>query len=840
MFLIKRFEERNKSCRFALMKTYKEFYKDITGFNPYLYQERVAELLLEGKNVILSVPTGAGKTWASIIPFIYAQYVKSHFPSKLIYSLPLRTLANSIYSDVNDVLSNLKDVCIGADSISIQTGEYKDDPYFEKDMIFSTIDQTLSNFLCFPLSLSHSQANINAGALIGSYLIFDEFHLLDANLSMSTTLGMIRILKNLSRVCIMTATMTDKYISFLKNCLPNFEVVSISEFPDDIPLIRSLMPSPDKDIKKSVSVKKETINVSDILKHHKNRSIVICNRVERAQQIFVELKENKNEGKVICLHSRFFDNDRKRIENSIKQYFGKNSSEKDVILVSTQVIEAGMDISCDALFTEISPINSFLQRAGRCARFAYEYGEIYVYDVLSLEEKELIMQLGEDANDKKEIRKLNNKYLPYSEELCKHSLASLTKYQYIDEKISKELINEVLFEEEKNISECISSGLYNKEKIRNSWEDCDVKHYGETIRDIQSVEVVLLDIDSYNGKSIFPWEYESISVYKWSLIGWIKQIEKMHEDQEEGSIVCAFAEKSSDSIFDFEWDDNGAYYLKKLNSDDLRTYHDLIFINNDYFGYSNEVGLTLQNLPDKAESPVKASSKEQKQEITYKYDTFAQHNSALLSCYEKELFPKLNYLYDDLNEQIGHYDWNKLMKMAICFHDMGKLNSSWQIPMLEFQRQKNAQFEYNEPIAHTEYSEKDDKQLAIECGVNRKPPHAGIGAMQLFECIYDLYPEKVSKAIASSVLKHHSVDSNSFVDFKIPKESMNIFSDFLLAQSIDISNDVLKYKEKGEKLIDLQLYRNRDTEWLLYFVFVRNLRLADQKATSQIEKYIEV
>lgn len=822
------------------MKTYKEFYKDITGFYPYRYQERVAELLLEGKNVILSVPTGAGKTWASIIPFIYAQYAKSHFPSKLIYSLPLRTLANSIYSDVNDVLSNFKDVCIGADSISIQTGEYKDDPYFEKDMIFSTIDQTLSNFLCFPLSLSHSQANINAGALIGSYLIFDEFHLLDANLSMSTTLGMIRILKNLSRVCIMTATMTDKYISFLKKCLPNFEVVSISEFPDDIPLIRSLMPSPDKDIKKSVSVKEETINVSDILKHHKNRSIVICNRVERAQQIFVELKENKKEGKVICLHSRFFDNDRKRIENSIKQYFGKNSSEKDVILVSTQVIEAGMDISCDTLFTEISPINSFLQRAGRCARFAYEYGEIYVYDVLSLEEKELIMQLGEDANDKKEIRKLNNKYLPYSEELCKHSLASLAKYQYIDEKISKELINEVLFEEEKNISECISSGLYNKEKIRNSWEDCDIKHYGETIRDIQSVEVVLLDIYSYNDKSIFPWEYESISVYKWSLIGWIKQIEKMHEYQEEGNIVCAFAEKSSESIFDFEWDDNGAYYLKKLNSDDLRTCHDLIFINNDYFGYSNEVGLTLQNLPDNAESPIRASTKEHKQEITYKYDTFVQHTSALLNCYEKEFSPKLNYLYNELNNYIGHYDWDKLIKMAIFFHDMGKLNSYWQIPMLKFQRQKNAQFECNGPIAHTEYNEKDDKLLAKECGVNRKPPHAGIGAMQLFECLYEKYPDNISRAIASSVLKHHSVDNNSYADFQIAKEAMTLFSSFLSSREINISKDMLIYDDKGGKLNELKLLKGKNQEWLLYFVFVRYLRLADQKATSQIEKYIEV
>lgn len=819
------------------MKTYKEFYKDITGFYPYHYQERVAELLLEGKNVILSVPTGAGKTWASIIPFIYAQYTKAHFPSKLIYSLPLRTLANSIYSDVNDVLSNLKDICIGKDSISIQTGEYKDDPYFEKDMIFSTIDQTLSNFLCFPLSLSHSQANMNAGALIGSYLIFDEFHLLDANLSMSTSLGMIRLLKNLSRVCIMTATMTDKYISFLKKCLPNFEVVSISEFPSDIPLIRSLMPSPDKNIKKSVFVKEETINVSDILKHHKNRSIVICNRVERAQQIFVELKENKKEGKVICLHSRFFDNDRKRIENSIKQYFGKNSSEKDVILVSTQVIEAGMDISCDTLFTEISPINSFLQRAGRCARFAYEYGEIYVYDVLSLEEKELIMQLGEDANDKKEIRKLNNKYLPYSEDLCRHSLESLANYHNIDEKISAELINEVLYEEETKNSKCISSGLYNVEKIRNSWEDCDVKHYGETIRDIQSVEVVLLDINSYKGRNISPWEYESISVYKWSLVSWIKQIEKMFEDQE-GITICAFAEKSCDSIFDFEWDDDGAYYLKKLNSDDLRTCHDIVFINNNYFGYSNDVGLTLQNLADKAESPVRASSKEQKQEITYKYDTFVQHNSALLKCYQKEFFPKLNYLFDEFNEYIKSYDWNKLMKMAICFHDMGKLNISWQIPMLEFQRRKNVHLECDEPIVHTEYSEKNDKQLAIECGVNRKPPHAGIGAMQLFECLYGKYPDNISRAIASSVLKHHSVDNNSYADFQIAKEAMTLFSSFLSSREINISKDMLIMDDKGGKLNELKLLKGKNKEWLLYFVFVRYLRLADQKATSQIEKYI--
>lgn len=212
-------------------------YKQLTEYNPYKYQVKVFELLTSGKNVILNVPTGAGKTWASIMPFIYAQQTgKSDFPQKMIYSLPLRTLANSIYSDVTKVLNEKK---INIVKSSIHTGEYKNDEHFENDIIFSTIDQTLSNFLCFPLSLSKRQANINAGALVGSYLVFDEFHLLDSKLSMATTIGMLKTLKNLSRFCIMTATLSEEYITKLKKAV-NAEVVSIKDYPEDIAIIQSL------------------------------------------------------------------------------------------------------------------------------------------------------------------------------------------------------------------------------------------------------------------------------------------------------------------------------------------------------------------------------------------------------------------------------------------------------------------------------------------------------------------------------------------------------------------------------------------------------------------------
>ena len=373
---------------------FKDFAKSIIGFDPYDYQLKVNEILESGKNVILSVPTGAGKTWASVLPFLYAQEKKSHFPQKMIYSLPLRALTNSIHKDITDN-EEIQKILL---KITKQTGEYSDDPFFEKDIIFSTIDQTLSNFLCFPLPLSHRQANINAGSLIGSYLVFDEFHLLDETKSMATALGMLKILGNLCRCCIMTATMSDDLMHVLKSELENYKILTLDDFQNDIPKIKSLIPSTDK---KHIKVEKSRLNALKIVEEHENiiekdekRTIVICNRVENAQRIYNEIKaelerRNLSTKNLICLHSRFFDNHRKEKEDRLKSLFGKGSKE-NAILISTQVIEAGMDISSKILHAEISPINSFLQRAGRCARFENETGKIFIYDVLDVEEKDKI------------------------------------------------------------------------------------------------------------------------------------------------------------------------------------------------------------------------------------------------------------------------------------------------------------------------------------------------------------------------------------------------------------------------------------------------------------------
>ena len=87
--------------------SYKIFFKTLTNFPPYHFQSNVFDLFSGNKNIIIQAPTGSGKTWAAIGPFICewkkwkeGKQVVEDCPRKLIYSLPLRTLANSLYNEV--------------------------------------------------------------------------------------------------------------------------------------------------------------------------------------------------------------------------------------------------------------------------------------------------------------------------------------------------------------------------------------------------------------------------------------------------------------------------------------------------------------------------------------------------------------------------------------------------------------------------------------------------------------------------------------------------------------------------------------------------------------------
>lgn len=122
-------------------------------------------------------------------------------------------------------------------------------------------------------------------------------------------------------------------------------------------------------LRHKVRVFKENIAAEKIKNAYKGQKIlVIVNTVNKAQELYNELiNDNGFKDKVFMFHSRFIKEDR-----YIKEKFifrdGQLKNDFSGIWITTQVVEASLDIDFDVLYTELSDISGLLQRMGRVFR----------------------------------------------------------------------------------------------------------------------------------------------------------------------------------------------------------------------------------------------------------------------------------------------------------------------------------------------------------------------------------------------------------------------------------------------------------------------------------------
>ncbi|MBD2435614.1 DEAD/DEAH box helicase [Nostoc sp. FACHB-110] len=198
-----------------------EYFQTLTTFSPRNFQREAIAKLLNHQNIILRAPTGSGKTETAIAPFLFAKHLNLDFPNKLIYVVPLRTLANSLRQRAETLVTNWEKAYPSSRSpvVTLQTGENPEDPRFEGDIVFCTIDQMLSSFLNIPYSVGRGSANVNSGAIFASYLVFDELHLLDPDRSFATVLKVLQQVKGIAPFLLMTATLTNELATQIKDLI---------------------------------------------------------------------------------------------------------------------------------------------------------------------------------------------------------------------------------------------------------------------------------------------------------------------------------------------------------------------------------------------------------------------------------------------------------------------------------------------------------------------------------------------------------------------------------------------------------------------------------------------
>lgn len=418
-------------------------------------QERIEGV---NKNVLILSSCGSGKTEASYFNMLADN-------KKTILIEPMQTLANGLCERLNSYNKKL-----GIEEVTLQHSNDKGDKNLSSKYCVTTIDQVLSGYLALG-----KQSFIRGKNVLLSNLIFDEVQLFSSDKMLLTTINMLDEINKLgNRFIIMTATMPEYLINLLKDRY-DMEVIITNEIRKD----------------RNVTINYiDEINIEEILNYN-NKQIIICNTVKQLLDIASKLDEDR----LLVLHSKFQLKNRIEIEKEVYKYFGKGSSGNNKILLTTQIVEVGVDISADRLYTALCPIDNLIQRDGRCCRWGGN-GEVIVFENSDkIYNKEVLM------NTKNMI--IDNNGINFTWD------------------IQKDWVNKILND--------FYKANVNKVSIKKNKLMFKKGNNSDLIRDIKQVNVIIankeVEIDDFNRDSI------SISTIELNNVAKINQIYKLHNKE---------------------------------------------------------------------------------------------------------------------------------------------------------------------------------------------------------------------------------------------------------------------------------------------------------------------
>ena len=354
-------------------------------FVPYPYQKRLA---LEDWPDLLKIPTGLGKTAAVFLAWLYKLLTVPQTPRRLVWCLPMRVLVEQTVSCLNNWIDRLdrNGLLEHRPKVYVLMGGQLDQDWdrFPEDwaVLVGTQDQLLSRALNRGYAMSRFRWPLDFALLHNDCLwVFDEVQLMGAGLASSAQLEAFRnrfgvFLPCRSLWC--SATVLSSWLHTVDFQAHNLKVHELGEEDRDFPEVRRRL-----EAGKNLNAIQEKQVVKTVLDHHRpdTLTLVIRNRVEDAVKLFKALQQKQGKKKkkaslpeLVLLHSRFRPHERQEQMQKLRTKPG----EAGRIVISTQVVEAGVDISAALLFTDIAPWPSLVQRFGRCNRQG-EYAEAQVF-----------------------------------------------------------------------------------------------------------------------------------------------------------------------------------------------------------------------------------------------------------------------------------------------------------------------------------------------------------------------------------------------------------------------------------------------------------------------------
>ena len=309
---------------------------------------------------LIEAPTGIGKTFMALN--LALEITKEKNKNRIINALPMTSIIDQTYDEYSNIFDDkilmkyhhlsFAKQRIEDDECSKQKDSYLTKSWSEDNVIVTTFNQLLNLFYS-----NKNRDLIKFWTLRNSVIILDEIQSIPRVLlrDFSQTINYLSKEFNIDFI-LMSATVPD-----IKNFLDKdllCELLDNKYFSLEFNNRYAL--SYDRTIDNEDKLTNEIIEVFD----NGNSVLSVVNTKKLALKVYNKLKDEVDNNSLFLLSSAFIPLSRKSIIDNIKE---KLKSQK-IILISTQVIEAGVDLDFDFGFREFAPFYSIIQTAGRINR----------------------------------------------------------------------------------------------------------------------------------------------------------------------------------------------------------------------------------------------------------------------------------------------------------------------------------------------------------------------------------------------------------------------------------------------------------------------------------------
>ena len=337
--------------------------------------------LEEGKQIFeLTAPTGSGKTL--MLLSLASEIIKSKGAKRIIYGLPFLSITEQVESEVLKILKGFEYFVQRIDSKSTNT---------RFDEIQKELDENPSEKLLQELeALEFQDDTFGYPFIITTFVRIFETLLGNKNHELMKLPNFSNCVFLLDEIQSLPPRLYGFFVAYLdKFCklTGSFAIVSTAtqpalRLPDDNKEAKEFFLDYEQPFKLlslshyenpvfnryTVEVQKSIIDIEQlghqVLQEEKS-VLVILNTIQDTKDLYNFIRKNMDDTNVLLLNTHFTPSDR-----SQKIYIAKEKlcQGDKVVLISTQLIEAGVDIDFPVLYRDFATISSIVQSAGRCNR----------------------------------------------------------------------------------------------------------------------------------------------------------------------------------------------------------------------------------------------------------------------------------------------------------------------------------------------------------------------------------------------------------------------------------------------------------------------------------------